>query len=130
MLCKVCDCLNWREQTIYRIVHVKTGKHCDFSTSPSPILTFFFTFAGIKKQKISACHVFRKYRLKTIKNYYSGTHFLSLLDFRLILSITAQSILTVEPNAWARWKGFLIENITKKKQETTTTTFFFIFQTW
>jgi hypothetical protein len=25
----------------------------------------------------------------------------------------AQSIFAVEPSAWARWKGILIENITK-----------------
>jgi hypothetical protein len=30
-----------------------------------------------------------------------------------MLSITAQSIFPVEPSAWARWKGILIENITK-----------------
>jgi hypothetical protein len=42
-------------------------------------LNFFCTFAGIKKQKISAYHVFCKYRLKTI---YSGTNFSSFLDFR------------------------------------------------
>jgi hypothetical protein len=36
-----------------------------------------------------------------------------LLDFQLILSITAQSIFAVEPSAWARLKGILIENLTK-----------------
>jgi hypothetical protein len=97
----------------YRIVHVKTDKNCDFSTWPSPILILFCTFAGIKKQKISAYHIFRKYRFKIIY----GTNFSSFLDFRVIHSITAQSIFEVEPSAWARWKGILIENITKIKQE-------------
>jgi hypothetical protein len=55
---------------------------------------------------------FRKYRLKII---YSGTNFSSFLDFRLILSITAQSIFAVELSVWARWKGILIDNITKIK---------------
>jgi hypothetical protein len=77
-------------------------------TKPSPILIFFCTFAGIKKQKISALHVFQKYTQKTI---YSGINFSSFLDFRLILSITAQSIFAVEPSAWTRSKGILIENI-------------------
>jgi hypothetical protein len=56
----------------YRMFHFKT-----------------ITFVGIKKQKMSAFLVFRKYRLKTI---YSGTNFSSILDFRLILihSITPQ----------------------------------------
>jgi hypothetical protein len=62
-------------------------------------------FVGIKKQKISAYHVFRKYRLKT---FYSGTNFSSLLNFRLI---TAQSIFVVEPRVWSRWKGPLTEKI-------------------
>jgi hypothetical protein len=70
----------------------------------------------LQKPKISAYHVFRKYRLKTI---YSGTNFLSFLDFPLILSITTQSIFVVEPSAWARWKRILIENITKNKNKTT-----------
>jgi hypothetical protein len=78
-----------------------------------------------ENKKISAYHVFRKYRLKTI---YSGTNFSSFLDFRLILFITAQSIFAVEPSAWASWKGILMENITKiKTTKTTKTTFFF---TW
>jgi hypothetical protein len=94
----------------YRIVHVKSDKIWDFSTWPSPILIFFCTFAGIRKLAIPAYHVFRKNRLKTI---YSGTHFSSFLDFRLIFSITTQSIFAVEPSVWARWKGILIENITK-----------------
>jgi hypothetical protein len=55
---------------------------------------FFCTFDGIKIQTISAYHVFRKYRLK---NIYSGTNFSIFFDFRLILSITAQSIFAVEP---------------------------------
>jgi hypothetical protein len=68
------------------------GRHLPFHfdhlpTQPSPIFFYFSKFAGIKKQKIPAYHVFRKYRLKTI---YSGTNFSSFLDFRLILSITAQ----------------------------------------
>jgi hypothetical protein len=32
--------------------------------------------------------------------------------------------LTVEPSAWARWKGILIENITKIRK--TTTIFFYL----
>jgi hypothetical protein len=73
--------------------------------------SFFCTFAGIKKQKISAYYVFRKYRLKII---YSGTNFSSFLDVRLILSITAQSVFAVKLSAWARWKGILIENPCEK----------------
>jgi hypothetical protein len=73
-------------------------------------------------KKILAFHVFRKYRLKTI---YGGTNFSSFLNFRLILSITAQSIFTVEPSAWARWKCILIENITKIKNNNN-----FFFFTW
>jgi hypothetical protein len=42
-------------------------------------------------------------------------NFSSFLDFRLILSITAQSIFAEEPRAWARWKSILIENIKTKK---------------
>jgi hypothetical protein len=61
-----------------------------------------------------AYHVFRKYRLKSI---YSGTNFLSFLDFRFILSITAQSIFALEPSAWPRWKGILIDNFTKKQKK-------------
>jgi hypothetical protein len=80
------------------------------------------TSAGIKKQKISAYHVFRKHRHKTI---YSGTNFSSFLDVRLILSVTAQSIFAVEPSAWERWKGILRENITKTTK-TKTTTFFLL----
>jgi hypothetical protein len=66
-------------------------KHIRFGRSKSPVkgLTIiFFTFAGIKKQKISAYHIFRLYRLKSI---CSGTNFSSFLDFRLILSITVHS---------------------------------------
>jgi hypothetical protein len=48
---------------------------------------------------------------------YSGTNFSNFLDFRVILSITAQSIFAVEPSVWARWKGILIENITKIKKQ-------------
>jgi hypothetical protein len=33
------------------------------------------------------------------------------LDVRVILSIKAQSVFGLEPSAWARWKGILIENI-------------------
>jgi hypothetical protein len=67
-----------------------------------------------QKQKICVIHAFRKYRLKTI---YSGTNFSSFLDFRVILSITAQSIFALEPSVWARWKGILRENITKIKNK-------------
>jgi hypothetical protein len=77
-------------------------------------LNFFCTFTGIKKQIISAYHVFRKYRLKTI---HSGTNFPSFLDFRLLLSITAQSIFAVEPTVSARWKGISIDNFTKIKNK-------------
>jgi hypothetical protein len=37
-------------------------------------------------------------------------------------------IFAVEPSAWARWKGILIENITKNKKNNTTTitTFYFL----
>jgi hypothetical protein len=73
----------------------------------------FCKFAGIEKQKISAYLVFRKYCLKTI---YSGTNFSSFLDFRLIFSITAQSIFGVKPSAWVRWKATFIEHITKIKK--------------
>jgi hypothetical protein len=62
----------------YHIVHVKSDKNWDFSTWPSSILITFCTFAGIKKQKISAYHVFREYRHKTV---YSGTNLSSFLDF-------------------------------------------------
>jgi hypothetical protein len=44
----------------------------------------FCKFAGIIKQKISAYHIFLKYRLITI---YSGTNFSSFLDFRLIQQV-------------------------------------------
>jgi hypothetical protein len=57
--------------------------------------------------------------------FYNGTNFSSFLDFRVILSITAQSIFVVEPSAWYCWKDILIEN--KKTRKTTRTTFFF---TW
>jgi hypothetical protein len=72
------------------------------------------TFVGIKKQKISEYHVFRKYRLNII---YSDTNFSSFLDFRVILSITAPSIFAAEPSAWVRWKGILIENIKKEEKQ-------------
>jgi hypothetical protein len=72
----------------------------------------------MKKQNISEYHSFRKYRLKTI---YNGTNFSSFLDFRLILSITAQSIYVVEASAWTQWKGILIEIIKKTTKKTTTT---------
>jgi hypothetical protein len=81
----------------------------------SDIILFLHVSWQKKKQKMSVSlytHVFRKYHLKTI---YSGTSFSSFLDFRLILSITALSIFGVEPSAWARLKGILIENITKIK---------------
>jgi hypothetical protein len=64
------------------------------------------------KKKIWAYHVFRKYRLKL----FIGTKFSSFLDFRLILSITAQSIFAVE-NCWKGWKGILIDNFTKKQEK-------------
>jgi hypothetical protein len=35
----------------------------------------------------------------------------------MLLSITAQSIFAVEPSAWARWKGILIEIIAKIKNK-------------
>jgi hypothetical protein len=63
-----------------------------------------------------AYHVFQKYRLKTV---YSGTNFSSFPDFRLILSITAQSIFAIEPSA--RWKGILKENFTKIKNNNNNT---------
>jgi hypothetical protein len=50
---------------------------------------FFCTFAGLKKQKIWAFLVFRKYRLKTI---YSGTNFSSFLDFRVISQLYHSSV--------------------------------------
>jgi hypothetical protein len=37
--------------------------------------------------------------------------------FDLLLSITAQSIFAIEPDAWARWKGILIENIKKQEKQ-------------
>jgi hypothetical protein len=46
-----------------------------------------------------------------------------MLDFRLILSITAQLIFAVEPTIWARWKGILIDNITKIKNNNNTNFF-------
>jgi hypothetical protein len=67
-----------------------------------------------------ALHDFLKYRLKTI---YSGAKFSSFLDFRLLLSITAQTILAVEPTA--RWEGILIENITKIKNKKNNNNIFF-----
>jgi hypothetical protein len=66
-----------------------------------------------KKTKKSAQYVFRKYRLKTI---YSGTNFSRFLDFRLILSITTQSIFALEASAWARWKGSSIEKSKNEKK--------------
>jgi hypothetical protein len=83
--------------------------------------------AGIKIQKIWAYHVFRKYRLKTI---YSGTNFSSFLDFRLILSITAQSIFAAEPSSWARWKGISIDNFTKMKNNNNIFLFYFGLLKW
>jgi hypothetical protein len=58
------------------------------------------------KKKLSANYVFRKYRLKTI---YNRTNFSRYLDSQLILFVTAQSIFTVEPSAWVRWKGILLD---------------------
>jgi hypothetical protein len=95
----------------------ETTYHMFFFKTISDLNFFCTCLLALKKQKISAFHVIQKYRLKTI---YSGTNFSSLLDFRLILSITAQSIFAVEPSAWARWIGISIENFTKIK----TTTFF------
>jgi hypothetical protein len=37
--------------------------------------------------------------------------------FDLLLYITAQSIFAIEPDAWARWKGILIENIKKQEKQ-------------
>jgi hypothetical protein len=83
-------------------------------------LNFFCTFGAIKKpKKIWAYHIFRKYPLKTI---YSGTNFSSFLDFRLILSITAQSIFAVKRSACARWKGISID---KNKKNNNNNNFLF-----
>jgi hypothetical protein len=71
-------------------------------------IIFFCTFAGMNKQKISAYHVFRKYRLITI---YSGTNLSRFLVSRLLLSITWPvteidwpSIFAVNPSAWFNGK--------------------------
>jgi hypothetical protein len=64
-------------QKNFNISHVPC-QNDQLSTQPSPILNYFCTFAGIKKQKISAYHVFQKYRLKTI---YSGTNFSSYTSY-------------------------------------------------
>jgi hypothetical protein len=40
-----------------------------------------------------------------------------LLDFRLILSIAAQSIFAIEPSGWACWKGITIDNLKKRKKQ-------------
>jgi hypothetical protein len=50
----------------------------------------------------------------------------SFLDFRLILSITAQSIFAVEPSVWARWKDILLDIITKIKNNNNSNNFFFL----
>jgi hypothetical protein len=108
-LARNCTCAGLLSGEFINFSHVPF--HFDhLSTQPTPILIFFCTFAGIKKQKLSAYHVFRKYPHKII---YSGTNFSSFFDCRLILSITVQSIFAVEPSAWTRWKGILIENITQ-----------------
>jgi hypothetical protein len=69
----------FRHQTINLMFHFY-----HLSTQPSD-LNFFLLICW--HLKTTAYHVFRKYRLKTI---YIGTNFSSFLDFRLILSITAQ----------------------------------------
>jgi hypothetical protein len=97
------------------------------SKKSSPILILFCTLAGIKKkQKIWVYYIFRKNRLKII---YSGTHFSSFLDFRLILYITAQTIFAVEPSAGARWKGISIDHFTKIKNKKNNNNNIFCF-TW
>jgi hypothetical protein len=72
-------------------------------------LNCFCTFAGIKKQKISA------YFANSVSKLFIAAQ--TFLDFLLILSITAQSIFAVEPSTRARWKGILIKNITKIKNK-------------
>jgi hypothetical protein len=47
----------------------------------------------------------------------NGTNFSSFLDFRFILSITAQSIFALEPSAWTCWEGISIDNFTKLKNK-------------
>jgi hypothetical protein len=65
---------------------------------------------------------------KKYGHIYSSTNFSSFLDFRVIFSITAQSIFLVEASAWACWKGILKENFKKikKNKKKTTTTFFLL----
>jgi hypothetical protein len=77
------------------------------STQPSPILIFFTRLLAIKKQKIPSQNYLLRHKLFEFPRIS-----------RVKLSITAQSMFAVEPSVWARWKGILIENITKiKKQE-------------